>query len=224
MLSGCKIFSLTNQKLTLKICLSFATLALFATKVLAEEVKELTYDDLVERLSQKKARVIRNQNDIRDDLKIHAGFGLLSSMNTMNAGSGKDEIKYQNGFQISLGIDLLSPLWASEVALRNFGQAKSGTETRTLREFDLKFFHHDMFSRNSGYRLGAGLGTRYFKLQDQDLQIDESTPIALMMGGLDIFASSHFSVGFEAGFRTSMVNTSADKGGLDLTLRMDAYF
>lgn len=224
MLSYLKIPAYKAQKTSWLSWLTVATMVLFSTKVLAEEVKELTYEDLVERLSQKKARVIRNQNDIRDDLKIHAGFGLLSSMNSVNAGYGHDEIKYQNGFQISLGIDLLSPLWASEVALRNFGQVKSGTETRTLREFDLKFFHHDMFSRNSGYRLGAGLGTRYFKLQDRDLDIDESTPTVLMMGGLDIFASSNFSVGLETGFRTSMVNNSADKGGLDLTLRMDAYF
>lgn len=213
-----------QSKYKLRLSALFLPLFLLSTYVHAEDVHELTYDDLVEQLSQKKARVVRNQTDIRDDLKIHAGFGLLGSMNNVNAGGTHDEIKYQNGFQISLGIDLLSPVWASEVALRNFGQAKSGTETRSLREFDLKIMHKDLWSRNSGYRLGGGLGTRYLKLQDQTLDIEESTPVALIFGGLDIYAAKNFSVGLESGLRSPLVNASADKGGLDLTLRMDAYF
>jgi hypothetical protein len=199
-------------------------LIFLSPKVQAESVTEVTYEDLVQQLSQKKARAIRNQSDMRDDLKIHAGFGLLGSMNTVNSGNGQNEIKYQNGFQISMGIDLLSPLWASEVTLRNFGISRSGSESRSLREFDLKFLHRDLMSKNTGFRLGGGLGTRYFKLQDKEVDINESTPTALIFGGLDVFASQNFSVGLETGFRSAMVNTSADKGGFDLTLRMDAYF
>lgn len=199
---------------------------LFSTTLVraTEEVKEIGYDELVQQLNQKKSRVIKSSSDPFDQLKLHAGLGLLTSMNTVNTGGGKDLQKYQNGFQLSLGIDLFSPVWVAEAAIRNFGQAKSGTETRSLREFDLKFMNKDYISSGTGYRLGAGLGTRYLKISDGDLNIDESTPTALIFGGLDVYASKSVSIGFEGGFRTSMVNRNADKGGMDLSLRFDTYF
>lgn len=206
----------------------FVAVLLFSTLIStfaqAADYEEVSYDDLVNQINKRKNSVVRNANDPLDSLKIHAGLGLLTSVNSVNTGEGGDTMKYQNGFQLSLGIDLFSPQWAAEGALRNFGQARSGTETRSLREFDLKFMHRDLISSSAGFRLGAGIGTRYLKIDDGDLHIDDSTPTALLFGGLDIYASKNFSVGFEGGFRTSMVNQTADKGALDLTLRMDTYF
>lgn len=194
------------------------------TLVLASEVEEVGYEELVQQINQKKSRIIRGANDPLDSLKIHAGLGLISSMTTVNTGARSDGNKYQNGFQLSLGIDLFSPIWATEASLRNFGQAKSLSETKSLREFDLKFMNKDYISSNMGYRLGAGIGTRYLRITDVDTDIDESTPTAIIFGGLDVFASKNVSVGLEAGYRTSMVNRTADKGGMDLSLRFDTYF
>ncbi len=198
---------------------------LFSTMVqAADDYEEVSYDDLVQQIHQKKNNVVRNANDPLDALKIHAGVGLLTSANNVNTGRGSDTMKYQNGFQLSLGIDLFSPEWASEMALRNFGQARSGSETRSLREFDLKLMRRDHISSSTGFRAGAGIGTRFLKINDVDVNIDDSTPTAMIFGGLDIYAAKNFSVGAEAGFRTSMVNQTADKGALDLTIRLDTYF
>lgn len=202
----------------------FATVLLVSTLAQAAEYEEVSYDDLVNQINKRKNSVVRSANDPLDSLKIHAGLGLLTSANNVNTGRGTDTLKYQNGFQLSLGIDLFSNKWASEAALRNFGQARSGTETRSLREFDLKFMHRDMMSTGAGFRLGAGLGTRYLKIDDGDVHIDDSTPTALLFGGLDVYASKSVSVGIESGFRTSMVNQTSDKGALDLTIRLDTYF
>jgi len=202
----------------------FVTVLLVSTLAQAAEYEEVSYDDLVNQINKRKNSVVRDANDPLDSIKIHAGLGLLTSANNVNTGRGGDTLKYQNGFQLSLGIDLFSPQWAAEMALRNFGQAKSGTETRSLREFDLKFMHRDMISSGSGYRAGAGIGTRYLKIDDGDVNIDDSTPTALIFGGLDVYAAKNFSVGLESGFRTSMVNQTADRGSLDLTIRLDTYF
>lgn len=216
-----------KQGIAMKLSKGFWFLAAILTSTLAQaaaDYEEVSYDDLVNQINKRKNSVVRNANDPLDSIKIHAGLGLLTSANNVNTGRGSDTIKYQNGFQLSLGIDLFSPQWAAETTLRNFGQAKSGSETRSLREFDLKLMHRDMMSSSSGYRFGAGIGTRYLKVDDIDVNIDDSTPTALIFGGLDIYAAKNFSVGAEAGFRTSMVNQTADRGALDLTIRLDTYF
>jgi hypothetical protein len=189
------------------------------------DFEEVSYDDLVNQLNRKKTSITENANDPLDAMKIHAGFGLITSANSVNV-QGKDSFKYQNGFQISLGIDLFSANWAAETALRNFGQAFSGTETRSLREFDLKLMRRDLISSTMGYRMGAGIGTRYLKIDDsaQNLSINDSTPASLFFAGLDAYLSKNMSLGIEAGLRSSMVNQTADKNAADLTVRLDSYF
>ncbi len=201
-----------------------AAALLVSTLAQAADYEEVSYDDLVNQINKRKNSVVQNANDPLDSIKLHAGVGLLTSANNINTGQGSDTVKYQNGFQLSLGIDLFSPEWAAETALRNFGQAKSGSETRSLREFDLKLMHRHMLSSSSGFRLGAGIGTRYLKIDDINVNIDDTTPTALIFGGLDIYAAKNFSVGIESGFRTSMVNQTSDRGSLDLTVRLDTYF
>lgn len=193
----------------------------------AEDYQEVSYDDLVNQLNKKKTSVIRGANDPFDNIQLHAGFGLITSANNVNTGGSRDVLKYQNGFQLSLGIDLFSPNWTAETALRNFGQARSGTETRSLREFDLKLMHRDSLgSDKAGFRLGAGIGNRYLKIDDPDngININDNTPTALFFGGIDAFASKNLSLGIEAGVRTSMINQTADRSAVDLTVRMDTYF
>jgi hypothetical protein len=208
--------------------LLFLSVLLGSTLVQAAgEYEEVSYDDLVNQINKRKSSVIRNANDPLDDIKLHAGFGLITSANNVRTTSGgRDTLKYQNGFQISLGIDLFSPNWSSELAIRNFGKAESGTETRSLREFDLKFMNRDHWTDKTGYRLGAGIGNRYLKIDDEynEVSVNDTTPTALLFGGIDAFASKNLSIGVEAGLRTSMVNQSADKNSFDLTVRLDTYF
>lgn len=215
-------FRMKLQKGFLFLLISLSTTLVQA----ATEYEEVSYDDLVNQINKRKSSVIRNANDPLDDIKLHAGFGLITSANNVNTGQGRDTLKYQNGFQLSLGIDLFSPYWSSELAIRNFGQAKSGTETRSLREFDLKFMNRNHLSEGAGYRLGAGIGNRYLKIDDDynGVAIDDSTPTALFFGGIDAYVNKNISFGIEGGLRTSMVNQTADKSAFDLTVRLDTYF
>lgn len=188
--------------------------------------EEIRYEDLVNQLTAKrKANISRSTPDTLDNLKIHAGIGLIGSANSVNI-NGSNAIKYQNGFQVSLGIDLFSPEWASEVDMRNFGQTKSGTETRSLREFDLKFMNRAMFNSIYGYRLGAGIGNRYLKIEDErnDISVNDNTPCGLMLFGLDSMISKNMSVGLEGVFHSSLINRTADRNSLDMTVRLDTYF
>lgn len=193
----------------------------------AKDYEEVSYEDLVQQINQRKSSVIENANDPLDQIKLHAGLGLISSANNINVGKkGHDDTKYQNGFQLTLGIDLFSPHWAAETALRNFGQAISGSESRSLREFDLKLMRRDSLSSSAGYRLGAGVGNRYLKVDDSinGLSINDNTPTAVLFGGVEAYLQKNLSLGIEAGLRSSMINQTADKGAFDMTIRMDTYF
>jgi len=212
---------------TIKLLLLTIALALFGTKVLAEEYEEVSYDDLVNQISHRKSQLNSRQETSAnfDNLMIHAGLGLVTTATSINY-QGSNNLKYQNGFQLSMGIDLFSESWATEGVIRNFGQSTSGSEIRSLRELDLKILYRGTPANRVGLRAGAGLGTRYFKLSDSanGITIDDTTPTALAFAGFDIYLSKGVSIGIETGLRSAMVSSTTDKNSMDTTLRLDTYF
>lgn len=203
------------------LCLGLVTCV---TPVLANEYEELSYDDLVNQLQQKKRKVenatVRNS---LDDLKLHAGVGLLTAINRIDVPGTTGE-RALSGFQISAGIDLFSPEWVSEFALKNFGRSEQGAETRSLREIDLRVFHRKVISGQLGYRLGGGLGTRYLQFSNQKVSISEQTPCFVAFSSLEAYVGPNVSLGAEAGVRAALVERTIDKSALDLMVRLDTFF
>jgi hypothetical protein len=199
---------------------------LITTNVLADDLyEEISYEDIVSRLARKTKASTPLMTSALDEISIHAGLGLIGAANGIKL-SDHSTIATQYGFQLSFGIDLFSPEWAAEAALRNFGISQSGSESRSLKETDLKVMHRNLLSDRTGYRIGAGLATRYLKVRD-DLNtqnINDTTPAWLFFGGMDSYLSKHLSLGFEAGLRTPMIATTSDKTSFDLMLRLDTYF
>lgn len=192
----------------------------------ATETEEVTYDDLVNQLQQKRRRVEKSTAEHPlDHLQIHAGVGLISSTNRLEIPESRGE-RTLNGFQISVGIDLFSPEWVSEIVLRNFGTSERGSETRSLRELDLRAFYRGSLSRQLGYRLGGGLGTRYFRFADSRLRISrgEETPCFVGFGGFESYLSNQVSLGVELGARTALLDRSIDRSSFDLMVRLDTFF
>jgi hypothetical protein len=189
------------------------------------DTEEIGYDELINRINTKRAAVTKSDTRSFDNLSIHAGFGLLSAMNDVKI-NNKDSYRYQNGFLLALGIDLFSENFYAEGELRNFGQTTSGSETRSLRELDLKLcFKNDLVNR-TGFHLGAGLGTRYMKLSDPlaKRNIEDTTPSFLLSGGIDSYLNKNLSLGFEVSWKTAMITNTIDKNSLDLGIRLDSHF
>ena len=89
----------------------------------ANEYEELSYEDLVEQISRKKQKVIRQtETNPLDDIQLHAGIGLITALNTMSVGD-RSFARTMQGFEISMGIDLFSRFWTSEAVLRTFGSS-----------------------------------------------------------------------------------------------------
>jgi hypothetical protein len=206
----------------------FLISSVLATKVRADDAtsdyEEISYDDLISRLHKKKSQVISNQTSVLDDSAIHAGIGLITSAISVQQNNHNSQLNL-NGFQISLGIDLFSPNWVAEGAIRNFGTGGSGADTHSFREVDLKTFYRKLETPNSfGYRLGAGLATQYLDLHEAGIAVSESSPAMILFGAIDIPISRNFGFGTELGYRSSLLSSNADRNSIDLMLRLDTFF
>lgn len=195
------------------------------TSAKASEYEEVSYEDLVRKLNSRTGRTSAPVSHPFDDIQVHTGFGFISSMS---------EVQYQNssstrphyGFQISLGVDLFSSYWAAETSLRNFSPSNQDSESRQLRETDVRVIYKDRGGSGFGYRLGFGLGTRELRINDplKNISFGENTPIGIGLVGLDQRINRNFSIGLDMGIRPSLVSRSADKIAMDLTLVMAAAF
>lgn len=181
--------------------------------------EELTYDDLVNALASRQKRLQKPEASAFDDVRVHAGFGLVNSFSTFEI-AGKTATRYQNGLQLSAGVDLFSRNWFAETAWRNFGQTKNGSEEHNLRELDLKFGYRDRIDKMWSYRLQAGLADRSLHLSDpaKDIRIDDTTPNVLASGGVALDINSHASLNFDAAAKTPVIGRTADKGSFDFAL------
>lgn len=187
--------------------------------------EELSYDDLINQLSARKKHLqTRSVADPFDEVKVHAGMGLVNSFSTFQL-AGHNVSRYQNGLQLAIGVDLFSDRWAAEAAYRNFGITTVGPEEHRLRELDLKFAYRQRFPEGPwGYRLQGGLAQRQLRLTDPTLgyDIDDTTPGLLIGMGLGLQMSPMMSMGFDFTGRAPVIGRTADKGALDFCIELKA--
>ena len=196
------------------------------TQVQAQDYQEQSYDDLLNELTSRSKRTQSYYaNESLDLIKIHIGFGALASANKIKM-LDKTFIKEQSGFQLSMGLDLFSQNWATEIVIRNFGQTSSATEIRSLREYDLTVLFKDKLENQMGYRFGMGLGTRYLRISDNtnNIFVDSSTPTGVLFIGAEAFISQYLSFIFDLGTRTALISDTVDKNSIDLGLSLVTNF
>lgn len=186
------------------------------------DTEELSYDDLVNELSarQRRQQGVSEESPF-DKIQIHGGMGLINSFSTFQI-SGKNSARYQNGLQLSMGVDLFSPNWVAEIAWRNFGLTRDGSEEHTLKELDLKLGYKDRLEGPWLYRLQSGLAQRELRLTDSinNVRIEATTPALLASASAILEMSKNASLHFEAGGRAPVVDRTADKGSLDFSMEL----
>lgn len=191
-----------------------------------EGVEELSYQDLVDQLKAKRKKIIAPQRSNQlDEINLHASIAMASSFNNYRVGE-RSLSRGMNGFQIGLGIDLFTPQWMAELALRNFGTRESGTESHALREVDLKVMHRQSLGQKLGFRAGTGLSTRYIRFTDpvHGINLSEESPNLILSGGLDSLLTDRVNIGAELSIRTALVDQSLDRNSADLMVRLETSF
>lgn len=186
------------------------------------DYQEVGYDQLVQEISRSQRKVIRGAElDPFDQVRIHTGFGMVNSFSTFRV-AGENAARYQNGLQISMGVDLFSEQWFGETAFRNFGLTTAGSEEHLLKELDLKIGYRDSVQGPWLYRLQGGLAHRYLELKDatRALEIKETAPSLLLGAGLAVEMNRNMSLNFDIGGRSSVLGTSVDRSSVDFTMEL----
>lgn len=183
------------------------------------DYEEVSYEDLLHRISHQKSYIKQESTSPFDDVLIHAGLGYVTTFSQTSI-QGNNFSNQFSGLQLSLGINLFSPHWYSEAAWRNYGVQNRLTQETGLRELDFRIGYQDAINNQLNYRLGTGLATRFFHYSDtaQSINVDATTPAMLINFGLFAKMNEFLSLGGEASFRSPLVSSS-DKGSWDLSLQ-----
>ena len=160
-----------------------------------------------------------------ENVWMHAGAGFVQTVQTLSLPDGGNAYLNQKGVQASVGIDLFSPNWAAEGTVRSFNDNDDKVTQASLKEFELKMFFKDRFTRSIGFRVGGGISGRYMTLaQVGQPTLDYTTPSTVGTLGIDLFLTDRFSLGAEVSGRSAMISDTLDRGSLDGSIRLDAHF
>lgn len=190
----------------------------------ASEYEEVGYEDLVRQISTKKKTIEdRRQPHPFDQVLIHTGIGYVNSFTIMEI-ANRESQKYQNGLELSLGVDLFSENWYSEASFRNFGITNYGSEEILLKELDLKIGFKDHLQKSLIFKVEGGLANRYLKItnSDQDISISDTTPMLMGTVGLGVELNPLISLGLNLSGKSALVSQTADKSAFDFSFCFNA--
>lgn len=208
---------------------TFITLALllsstFSTKVqAAADYDEMTYDDLVHELSEKKDRSVAKTR--RKDFPTHLGLGILQTWGQVS-GNGKSYSRAQSGFEVSSGMDLNSDRARAEVAFRNYAETTSGELRGALREINTNFqFRREMNATWSSL-LKGGIAIRLLQFEgaSEKVTINETSSMFLAGAGLESRLSPTVSIVGDATLRSPFGSSTSDRNSFDIGVKLDTQF
>ena len=198
---------------------------------------EIGYDAIVDDLTKQNRNVLQtklhkraqsNGSDALSALWMHGGVGYALMTENLQLPTGKSFNYNQNGFQASLGIDILSPKWMAEGTARNFGIGDNHGTSVSLQEFELKGYYKSHLTAAVAMRIGAGVNARYLEVKQPASEgghtTKYSTPALVGTLGTDYFISKLMSFGADLSTRASLISDTIDHGSFDLTFRLDTHF
>lgn len=188
------------------------------------EYEEVGYEDLVRQISSKKKNIEdRRQPHPFDQVMIHSGVGYVNSFTVMDI-QNRESQKYQNGIELSLGVDLFSPNWYAETSFRNFGVTSYGPQEIILKELDLKVGFKDHLQKPFVFKIDGGLANRYLKINDsdRDVAINDTTPMLLGTVGIAAELSPLISLGVNFSGKSALISRTADKSAFDFSFCFSA--
>jgi len=200
--------------------LLFAPLA--PTKVLAKEYEEVTYDDLVNQLSERREQA--NKKNSAGPAKSHLGLGILNSW-TQISRNGKSATVNPSGFSLSTGVDLNSEAMRGELEFRNFSSLGTGSQTGSLREIAGTFQFRNPLNKTWQSKFGGGLALRLLRFSDsQGLDVDDTSSMFIASGGMEARLSPAVAIGGDLSTHFPFGSATSDRSSIDLGIKLDTTF
>ncbi len=158
---------------------------------------------------------------------MHAAVGFVSSRLNMKTPDTYKSGQSLSGAEVVFGIDLFSPTWMAEGAVRSYNPETYADTDIQLKEFDLRVAHQDLLRGRLDYRLGAGMSARYLsfgKALGADINQEYTTPASVFFAGLQARLTDQIGVAAEVAYRGSLIDDTVDRGSIDGSLRMTGTF
>ncbi|MEK6556262.1 MAG: hypothetical protein AABZ31_13530 [Bdellovibrionota bacterium] len=205
------------------------TLTLLAAPLVQASEDYSSYDDIIKNLkgSEISAAYSGTAKSDFDSIKIHAGAGLVNSNLRLDTPKGLASNATVRGVELFVGIDLFSPAWIAEGAVRTFTSERFSGTTLSLREFDLKVISRNQISKTMFWRAGAGMSARYLDFAEKPAQLEKrayTTPASEFVAGLGAQFSPAFSAGIDLSYKNSLINDTIDKSSVDGNIRLTGTF
>jgi len=189
----------------------------------------INYDSIIKDLTASTKIPSTSYQDPFDMIKIHGGLGLVGSYTSITTATGEHYSGFQRGLEAKLGIDLFSPLWRAEGALRSFlsSQLEKAVHA-TLNEFYLRLLYCNPVSQWVKLRFGMGVAARYMALNLNQaagvVKQESSTPASILSLGLEMAITQELSIGAELAYRSTLVTEIYDSEMTDVTLSLETHF
>lgn len=202
------------------LVLSLCSTLVFAA---ASEEEEEDYESIVSRLSAKQRPNESSSKYNLDDVMFHVGLGYSHSAFSL-ADSRVDQTVDQPGFNLMLGVDLLSPQWLAEVNYINYYGSTEGNLKTAVQEFDLKILYHNSLTNRWGFRVGGGLAARYLHLEKVgEFNNNYTTPASVLATAIEAKISPSISIISEISMKNALVSDTPEKRSLDFMIRVDGH-
>ncbi len=182
-----------------------------------------SYDSIVGDLSSRTSSPSEKVFDI-DSLKLHAGFGFNNTVARLKPVENAPRRITLQGFQLSLGVDMFSPNFITEVGLINYNSTLKNEHTYKMREFDLKTYYRNHINRIIAIRGGVGLGVRYIDINSPTHSSDYTSPVSQILLGGEAKLGKQLSFVSELSYKSSLTSNSPETSAVDLTFRVDGHF
>lgn len=185
--------------------------------------QEVTYDDLLKEINGQKKQVVKESSaSPLDDVKIHMGLGMVSSITHFTLHSTSYE-RFQNGIALALGIDLFSESWFAESLFKNYGVTSKESENLALRELDLLLGYKRKLSSNLGYSIRSGLSNRYLNYSNliHNINHEENSPSLLLSTGLNMEITPSISFDIEVSGQSALVQSTSLKNAVEFSMRIN---
>ena len=189
------------------------------------DYEELTYDDLVTELSEKRDKTALSKTK-NGPGRTHLGLGMTNSFNEIQT-NGKTYTTNLTGYELSTGLDLNQENVRGELGFRFLPESQSGSESASLNELNAGLqFRRDLNARWRSKFMG-GLGFRFLNFSDSSnrASVQETSSMIIGAAGLESKLSSNVALGGDVSLRMPFFGSSTpDKNSLSFGLKLDTSF
>lgn len=189
----------------------------FVQAVASTDYEELTYQDLVDQLSQKKSNLVK-QNTPSPEQNYQVRVGFTNSFAKVNAPSSHYDIS-QGGVMVGFGLELEQKKWYAEGLFKNFSSSDHPNISVSFRELEARMGLQTQLEQKYAFKAFAGGNFRFLDYRDLKAGKSENLMTPSLNVGLagEVFMNQIFSMGAEWVYRSPLASSS-DLGSWDLSI------